>query len=510
MYIQYEPRSGIEYAALMESHRNKKDTEKTLIEFLGRVLDKERKIFKSRKRGVYTYDLETNTFGKAPEDFVPNIKRKNRKKEKLLVDFGDSYIFNELIHMWKLEQAIEAIPYGNPDSLKALLMYYILDNDNNNHAEDWFDGNYTKILYPKANLTSQRISEMLESIGTEDKQRIFFKAYLKVIDDTITKDCNILIDSTGLPNNIRIPITSTNNHNGRISNEIRLIYVVQQKTRLPLYMRYVSGSIVDTTTLLRTLKELKQIGINTKFAILDAGYMTEAGIKSLKENNISFIVRCPSNRKIYKDVVSKHIDDLECDQNLAVDSEGKLYNGREVFLKRVDVDYKGMKLYAYLARDKEMEFIERHDIIRRSRDDDEKYIKEGHCDRLKKCGLFMLLSSRRIKADIVLEHYYIRQDVEQIFDIVKNYTPALPLCSQKENSFRGHMLLTFIATAVLQMSQNITKNSNTTLKSIFKIMRNQKAKVYEDAVIPSEPDRKQNEIYKLFHIKSPSELPIPS
>ena len=39
-------------------------------------------------------------------------------------------------------------------------------------------------------------------------------------------------------------------------------------------MRYVPGNIVDTTTLITTLKELKAHGVSTKFAILDAGYMT--------------------------------------------------------------------------------------------------------------------------------------------------------------------------------------------------------------------------------------------
>ncbi len=58
----------------------------------------------------------------------------------------------------------------------------------------------------------------------------------------------ILLDSTGLPNDAKLPLTSINNHNGLISLEVRLIYVVQQSTGLPLYYRCVSGNVIDTST----------------------------------------------------------------------------------------------------------------------------------------------------------------------------------------------------------------------------------------------------------------------
>lgn len=46
-------------------------------------------------------------------------------------------------------------------------------------------------------------------------------------------------------------------------------------------MRYVPGNIVDTATLITTLRELKAHGVATKFAIPDAGYMTAEGVKYL-------------------------------------------------------------------------------------------------------------------------------------------------------------------------------------------------------------------------------------
>ena len=94
-------------------------------------------------------------------------------------------------------------------------------------------------------------------------------------------DDGILIDSSGLPNSIRFPLTAVNNHNGVISEEIRLIYVVQQKTGLPLFFRYVAGNVIDVSTLKRTIAELKANGVETNFAILDAGYYTGVNADAL-------------------------------------------------------------------------------------------------------------------------------------------------------------------------------------------------------------------------------------
>lgn len=84
----------------------------------------------------------------------------------------------------------------------------------------------------------------------------------------------ILIDSLGLLNAIRFPLTAVNNHNGVTSEEVRLIYVVQQRTGFHFFFRYVADSAIDVTMLRRTIAELRTNGVSTKFSILDADYYT--------------------------------------------------------------------------------------------------------------------------------------------------------------------------------------------------------------------------------------------
>lgn len=495
---------GISYASVMQTVREGEDTHKELLHYLGRVLDLERGIFKNKERGVFSFDLETLKFGPAPADYADTTRRKNAREE-LIVDFGDAFLFNCLLDKYKLRPAIDAIGYGNPDSLYGLLLYYMLSKRSNVHAEAWFEGTYTRILYPKATLTSQRISDLLFTIGQEDALQRFFAAYLPILGEDITSGANILIDSTGLENSIRFPLTAVSNHNGEISEEVRLIYVVQQGSRLPIYMRYVPGNVIDSTTLVTTVKELKAIGVNTKFSILDAGYLTEEGIKELCREKISFLTRCPSNRKIYRELMASEIEDLECDENLVLDANGRLYNGREIYIKCVETESMGSKLYAYICKDTGTAELESKELRNRLHNSGDRIDRADFRRTKSRQGLFLLLSTRRIRREELLSTYYIRQEIEQVFDISKNYASLLPLNVEKEETFRGHLLLTFIATAVLQKLQLEIRESKYSLDAVLTQMNNQHAKIFPNVVIPCEPVKAQNEIYRLLDVKHAKE-----
>jgi hypothetical protein len=499
MFIAYDIKNGIEYAKLCITKRDGLRTYKDYVN-LGRVLDKERGIYTNRERGVFTYDLQSNTYDKAPVEFVPPAK--GHRKEPLIVDFGDAFFLDAYVRKSGLFAAVEAIGYGNPDTLKAMLSYYVLCSMANRYAQDWWEGSYARILYPKANLSSQRISDFLAVVGDEYSQRKFFCEYFNFLDKSGNNSENLLIDSTGLPNSIHFPLTAINNHNGKISNEIRLIYIVQQNTGLPIYFRYCPGNVIDATTLTRCIAELKEHGVNTKFAILDAGYYTDDNIKEFYVSKISFITRLKENLKLYKALVAENLGTLESKENLVE------YNGRYVYLKRVPCQLAAKKAYAYIGLDIERKSIEANKTFRRAKDF--KLTNDQVYDVIQKQGVFILVSSRRIAANKLLPLYYIRQQIEQVFDIGKNYADMLPLRVQTEETFRGHLLLTFIATIVLKKIQDALKNTSITPMSLFLNLRNQKCKLYQDKAITQEPFKRANDSYKFFGITCPVTIPYKS
>ena len=127
-------------------------------------------------------------------------------------------------------------------------------------------------------------------------------------------------------------------------------------------------------------------------------------------------------------------------------------------------------------------------------------------DRLSHQGVFVLVSSRPIAKDKILPAYYTRQQIEQVFDIGKNYADMLPLRVQTEETFRGHLLLTFIASVIIKKLQDRLKDSPYSPISLFANLRNQKCKVYDDLIITQEAFKKANDCYKLFNIDCPVEI----
>ena len=62
MYINYNVVNGIEYGTATHSVRKGSNVGKGDQIYLGRVIDKDKGIFKSRERGLFVYDVETNIF----------------------------------------------------------------------------------------------------------------------------------------------------------------------------------------------------------------------------------------------------------------------------------------------------------------------------------------------------------------------------------------------------------------------------------------------------------------
>jgi hypothetical protein len=496
MYIGYDIKNGIKYAKICTGKRvNGKVV--TSQKSLGRVLDEAAGIYQNRERGVFTFDVETGEYGTPDASFVPTGTRRKNAQEKLILNFGDAFVLDEYISKVGMWDVVDSLGYGNSDTLRSMVLYYILENRSNQLAQAWHEGSYASVRYPKANLTSQRISDFLSSIGDEENQRAYFAEYFKLVGNRPGGE-KVIIDSTGLPNSIHFPLTAISNHNGKLSNEVRLIYVVQQGTNLPLFFRYVPGNVIDVSTLIRTIAELKAYGINTKFAILDAGYLTQDNLRALYEHKVSFLSRLQENRKDYRELKAAHLGSLESKEHLVE------YNSRYVYVKRVKATIMGQPAYAYICRDMAMKNIESSKLMDRAKargmTTDEVF------EAMEDQGVFILYSSRPIRTGDVLEKYYIRQQIEQVFDICKNNTNLLPLRVHAEDTFRGHLVLAFIASVIVKMLQDSLKKSGCSVNRALYTLGQQHCKVFDEVVLPCEPVKKVNDILKTLKIKWPLEI----
>ena len=178
-----------------------------------------------------------------------------------------------------------------------------------------------------------------------------------------------------------------------------------------------------------------------------------------------------------------------------------------IYIKRIECnvvdDFKG---YAYVGLDISRKEDEDKKLFQRAYD--QKLTNEEVYDKLRHHGLFVIVSSRPMATDKILPTYYTRQQIEQIFDIGKNYADMLPLRVQTEETFRGHLLLTFIACVILKMIQDKLKPTKYNPISMFMNLRNQKCKVYATELLTTEATKIMNDCYKLFKISCPAEVSL--
>ena len=117
-----------------------------------------------------------------------------------------------------------------------------------------------------------------------------------------------------------------------------------------------------------------------------------------------------------------------------------------------------------------------------------------------------MISSEAVEPDEILPLYYTRQVVEQIFDVGKNDVDLLPLRVHSEKTFRGHLLLVFLASLSYLMLNERLKDSKFNAGNALFIFRNLKCKVYGSSILVKEPVKKMNDISEALGISIPDKL----
>ena len=360
----------------------------------------------------------------------------------------------------------------------------------------WYDGNIVRKFFD-VDISSQRISEFLEEIGDESIQREFFKEYIR----EITPSEGVVIDTTALPNQINIPRSAWGWHNEEIEKQIKLLLVIDRSTSLPLFFRYIAGNIVDVSTLKATVEELKKYGVSRYFLILDAGFFSEENIKELYNEEIQFLIRLPSLRKLYKRLILEESRELESYRNAV------RYGRRVLFVKQREVGLFGKRVYAYVVLDPERKGRKIRRTLLKVMDEIEEDEEEEMEYILMKKGIMILISSSELDRENVISLYYTRQIAEKLFGFSKDDLNLLPLRAHKEETLRGYLFLQFASLVVYSLLKR-ELGRDYTVEEVLLTLRNLKCKVYEDEIIVQELTKQQRKIFEKFGIIVPKSMGI--
>ena len=471
-FTRIEKRGEKEYAYEITSYWDKiNKIPKQKKKYLGIVVDKKKKIYERKM-------ISCNA-------------------EKLILDFGDSYVLSLFMEKHGFTNLIkEAFP-DNSEFVSSFIAYRLCYPSAMRYSQLWFEGNYARMLYKNINFNSQRISDFLKNIGDEFLQRKFFEKY---ISNFTNSKKGIIIDATSLPNQIHMPLTQWGRSGEEIDKQIRFLLVVDKDNEMPLFFRYYAGNLVDVSTLKNTLAELKNMGIKNTFIYFDAGYFSEDNIKELQESEIDFLTRLPSLRTLYKELINSEAGSLEKYENLI------RYGKRGLFIKQKEIILFGKKAYAYLVLDPKRKGMEITNLAIQTIDEKEKNKKELEY-QLSTRGIMILVSSCNIKKEDVVPSYYIRQTAENMFGFSKDDLRILPLGVHGEDTLRGYLLMQFLSLAVfIKLKKEL--GNKFSVEDLVLTMRNLKCKVYEKNIIIGELTRKQKDLIEKLGILMPKNLGI--
>jgi hypothetical protein len=156
-FIHYHEIKGALYASICTPTRinGKKDNQPL---YLGRVIDKEQGVFRSREKGLFKYTL-TEGF----TEITPVCQC--QKEEKLILDFGDAYVLHTVLKEYGYWDLLREVLPGWEDTLCTMLFYRILRGGASRYASDWWDGSYLSQVCPNAKAESQRVSEFFVALA---------------------------------------------------------------------------------------------------------------------------------------------------------------------------------------------------------------------------------------------------------------------------------------------------------------------------------------------------------
>lgn len=418
------------------------------------------------------------------------IKHCDIKHEKSIVDYGDSFIAHQILESCGLKNILkDTLP--EYESVIALVLYKLICGNAMYNYQNWADGNFIQYLIPNLNLTSQKISNLLKILGKYEIQLRFFKKYI----GTFFQDKHgVLIDSTALPSAINSSLNSWGYVNGGIDKKVGCLMLVDKHSKLPIFFRTVPGEIADVSTLQATLKEIELLGLKIENAIFDAGYFCETNISYLCEKQISFVSRMPKSHKPFKELFDKHKTNLEDITNAV------RYGNRIVFIKSISVSLYGHQMFAHIILDldkkaKDAKYLTLDFLNNSSEEIDVR-------NKLKRAGIFVLISRYNMEKSEILPSYYARQSIEQIFGFAKSNNDLLPIRVHSEESIRGYLFVNFIVLILFIKMRQKLENKFTVEQALI-ILRNIKAKIFDSHTILTELSKKQKNIFSLLNCTVP-------
>lgn len=257
------------------------------------------------------------------------IVRKQSKIPKCVFDYGVFVPFMDIIRKMKLDEILESLVSSqHAKMILALALNRVVNPVSACNVQTWYEGTILVKCYGNLPLSSQTLSNFMETLGGSSIPQDFSK---ELIAKNTTDAQPLLYDITSLSSSSSLMdiLEYGYNRDGDNLPQLNLSIVAHKDLGIPLFFDVHPGSVVDVNTLKNTTKRLVSYGLTTPTLILDRGFFSETNLNDLIEHDFSFIMPASFSSKGIKSLVSNFRPGIENSEFL------QLFHGQTLFVKPI-------------------------------------------------------------------------------------------------------------------------------------------------------------------------------
>ena len=352
---------------------------------------------------------------------------------------------------------------------QILTMAYYLTSQGGalSHCEFWCKNHTHPFGKP---LSSQRISETLISITTDEKQTFLNRWMHKALEnDYLCYDITSVSSYAKLNEYIKYGY----NRDREKLPQMNLAMLFGQTSCLPVYYHRTPGNIADVTTLHNLLKTFKAMNLKPINCVMDKGFYSKKNIDTLLTSRNKFTLPVPLNNKWVQQVIDDIHDVIHSPQGYhKLDNEilyihSRLYpwgeKKRRCYLhlyynahaRAIDIDQFNEELITYKEELESGKPIKEHRkaydtffVVKTTpkRGTKASYNNEAVSQYIKRYAGFQVLLSNSIKDPVkALQIYRDKDIVEKCFDDLKNQLDMKRLRMHSSAAVDGRLFIQFIS-----------------------------------------------------------------
>ncbi|MFW6181106.1 MAG: IS1634 family transposase, partial [Spirochaetota bacterium] len=331
---------------------------------------------------------------------------------RLSRDYGNIFLLKEISSKIGLTEILTA---AFPDEWKQLLMCVFFEVSEGKPlylCSTWLESTYTDLV---DELASQRISELLKSVGENLQGRLEFS---RLWAERRWDDKFIVFDITSISSYSKLIdlVEWGYNRDKEKLPQINLGIVFGQPSLLPIFYNLYQGSIRDVSTLENILEVLTDFKLTKATFVFDKGFYSTDNLIDMRRRRLHFIIPVPFTVHEAEQLVQKHRERIVDVSNALRVNKQILYCVKD----KIILDRYSINAYIYFDKRRRLEGEER--LLERIMEAEEKVEKRRFQDReaVQKylsqhaAELKKLFSVRKVKGAFVL-----RRDTESIEKAIK-------------------------------------------------------------------------------------------